>query len=364
MNAKLDAKGLFGVLKDAFSEWNEDKAPRLAAALAYYTAFSIAPLLLIAIAIAGFFFGLAGSDGNNEARRQITSLIPGGGDAISQLLDAADKSGQTGIAAIIGVITLLFGASGLFGQLQDALNTIWEVQPKPNQGILATIKNRFFSFAAVLGTGFLLLVSLVVTSALSFIVGQFQNLLPGADIVWTIISYLVNFALVTGIFALMFKYIPDAKIAWGDVWIGAGVTAVLFMIGQFALNWYLSSQETAYGAFGSLIVLLLWVFYSAQILFFGAEFTQVYARRFGSQIQPAENAMPVDEASRENQGMPRKGNTSAEGSPKEREVGGATRTPVPTNVTFVDKENPKPGAVTTAVGFAIGWLLGRKQKQS
>lgn len=357
MDAKMDVKGFFTLFKDAFAEWNEDKAPRLAAALAYYTAFSIAPLLLIAITIASFFY----ADADAQARAQVAAILPGGGDAILGLLDNANKSGSTGIAALIGFVTLLFGASGLFGQLQDALNTIWEVQPKPNQGILATLKNRFFSFSMVLGTGFLLLVSLVISAGLSFVIGQFQNMLSGADIIWATLSYLVTFALVTGIFALIFRFIPDVKIGWGDVMVGAAITAVLFMIGQFILNLYLGNQENAYGVFGSLIVLLLWVFYSAQILFFGAEITQVYARKYGSQIEPADNAVAVSEASRENQGLPRKGNTSSDGAQQPKRSGAGRSVPAPAKLTEPSTP-PKPGALTTAAGFALGWLLGKRNK--
>lgn len=356
MDAKLDAEAIIPLFKDTFAEWNEDKVPRLAAAMAYFTAFSIAPLLLIAISIASIFYGNASA----EARTQIAAFIPGGGDAVTGMLDSANRGGKSGIAALIGFVTLLFAAAGLFGQLQDALNTIWEVQPKPNQGFWAMIKTRFFSLTMVLGTGFLLLVSLLASSALSVVVGYFKNVLPGADIIWTILSYVVSLALTTVVFALIFKIIPDVDIAWGDVWIGAGVTSLLFFVGQLALNLYLSNQTDAYGVFGSLLVLLLWVFYSAQILFFGAEFTQIYARRYGSQIKPSENAMAVDEVSRENQGMPRTGNTDDQGTHK-REDKGAGQS-VPAHVSIVDPSTgPKPGAVTTAVGFALGWLLGRNK---
>ena len=211
MDAKLDAKGIVPLFKDTFAEWNEDKVPRLAAAMAYYTAFSIAPLLLIAISIASIFYGNASTD----ARAQIAAFIPGGGDAVTGLLDSANRGGKSGIAAIIGFVTLLFGAAGLFGQLQDALNTIWEVQPKPNQGFWAMIKARFFSLTMVLGTGFLLLVSLLASSALSVVIGYFKDLLPGADIIWTILSYVVSLVLTTVVFALIFKIIPGCRYRLG-----------------------------------------------------------------------------------------------------------------------------------------------------
>ena len=355
MEKKLDAKGLLQLFKDAFADWNEDKAPTLAAALAYFTAFSLAPLLLIAISIASIFYGNA----NQEARNQITKIIPGGGDAIVQLLDATNKSGGTGIAAVIGFVILLFGASGFFAQLQDSLNTVWEVKPKPNQGFMAIVKQRFLSFTMVLGTGFLLLVSLIASSALAVVIGYFKNFLPGADFVWTIVTYVVNIALVTGVFALIFKFIPEVKIKWGDVVIGALVTAILFTLGQLLLNLYLGSQQNAYGAFGSLIVLLLWVFYSSQILFFGAEFTQVYAQQYGSHVEPAENAVAMTEDDRANQGMLPKGSTGQNDKSATGSVPATTGAPA---LAVQTNEGPKPGAVTTAVGFAIGWLLGRQKR--
>ncbi|KAB8144594.1 YihY/virulence factor BrkB family protein [Chloroflexia bacterium SDU3-3] len=344
----MDVKRLFGVFKDAFAEWNEDKVPRLAAALAYFTVFSIAPLLLITMTLVSFFYASA----NEQIRDQLGTVIPGGGEALGQLLDSADRSGSTGIAAVIGIVTLLFGASGFFGQLQDALNTIWEVQPKPGQGLMETLKQRFFSFTMVLGSAFLLLVSLVISTALSIVVGYFHDLLPGADFIWPAVSMIVTFVVVTGIFALIFKVIPDAKVAWRDVGVGAAVTALLFMIGQVVLNIYLSNQSNAYGTVGSLIVLLLWVFYSAQILFFGAEFTQVYARTFGAKIEPASNAVSVSEASREKQGMPRTGETSQHPAAE----------PAPRAVPVAGK--PSLGALGTIGLFLVGLALGKGRKRA
>jgi membrane protein len=196
------------------------------------------------------------------------------------------------IATVVAVATLLIGASGVFGQLQDALNTVWGVEPKEGRGVWGFIKDRFLSFVAVLGTGFLLLVSLVLSSALAALGKWFSGSLPLPEAVLQAINFLLSFIVITGLFALIFKVLPDAKVAWRDVWIGAALTAVLFTIGKFAIGLYLgkSNVASAYGAAGSLVIVLVWVYYSAQILLYGAEFTQVYANRFGERIVPAPDA--------------------------------------------------------------------------
>jgi len=270
----------WNLVKESFSEWSEDNVTRLAAALSYYTAFAIAPLLVIAIAIAGFFFGREAA--SNQIGQQVSGLLgQTAGNAVNEMVQRASANQGAGVAAaIIGIVTLLFGASGVFGELQSSLNTIWEVAPKPNQGILATIRQRFFSFAMVLGVGFLLLVSLAISAALGAI-GQY---LGGSEptLIWKAINFAISFAVTTLLFALIYKVLPDVQIRWSDVWIGAVVTALLFTIGKAALGWYLgrSSTTSTYGAAGSFVALLLWVYYSAQILFLGAEFTHVWANRY------------------------------------------------------------------------------------
>jgi membrane protein len=346
---------MIDLLKETFNDWNEDKAPRLAAALAYYTAFSLAPLLVIAIAIAGLIFG------QEAARGQIVGQISGlvgqdGGEAIETMIAGASKPAEGILASIIGVATLLFGAIGLFGQLKDAMNTIWEVQPKPGQGFMATVKQNLFSFTMVLGTAFLLLVSLVISALLAGVTGYFGDALPGIDWLWQALNFVVGLAVTTLIFALIFKVLPDVEIAWGDVWIGAAATAALFAVGRLALGWYLGqgSFSSSYGAAASLVVVLLWVYYSAQILFLGAEFTQVYARRHGSRIAPAPNAVPVTAEQRAQQGMP---------SPelKEREVGGTERVSTPASSMASSPVPKRAGALAVAAGFLVGLVTGRKQ---
>ncbi|MBG1266641.1 YihY/virulence factor BrkB family protein [Nostoc sp. WHI] len=292
----MNLQAIGQLFQETFKEWSEDKASRLAAALAYYTIFSIAPLLIIVIAIAGAVFG------EEAARGQIVGQIQGlvgkdGAQFIQTAITNANKPQTGAIASIISVVVLLLGATGLFTELQDALNTIWEVKPKPGRGVTNMIRLRFLSFAMVIGIGFLLLVSLVISTALSALVTYFSSLLPGVDFLWQIISFIVSFAITTLLFGLIFKVLPDVKIAWSDVLVGAILTSFLFSIGRFLLGQYLGNGSfgSAYGAAGSLVVILAWVNYAAQILFFGAEFTQVYARRHGSGITPNKNAMPLND---------------------------------------------------------------------
>jgi membrane protein len=280
------------VLKQTFSDWSEDKAPRLGAALAYYTVFSIAPLIVIVIAVAGIWFG------HDAAQKQIMTQVGGlvgeqGAEGIGAMLEAANKPREGIIASVLAIITLIFGATGVFVQLQDALNTIWEVKPKPGRGIMGFIRQRLLSLAMVFGIGFLLLVSLVMSAGLAAAGKWLEGSMPGGEEVWHVVNFIVSFLVVALMFTLMFKYLPDVKVAWRDVWLGGAITALLFTIGKFALGMYLgkSSVASAYGAAGSLVIVLLWVYYSAQILFFGAEFTQVYANKFGKRLEPAENAM-------------------------------------------------------------------------
>lgn len=301
----MNIKDVIPLIKKTFSEWSEHKVGRLAAALAYYTIFSIPPLLIIAVAIAGQVFGQEVAQDRIVA--QLSSLIGAdSAEALQTMLANASHPGESIVAAIFGVIILLFGASGVFGQLQDALNTIWEVTPRPGRGILGMIKDRFFSFTMVLGVSFLLLVSLLISTALAT-VGEFiSGLLPSLTILAQLINLLISLGAVTVVFALIFKVVPDVEVAWRDVGVGAAVTAVLFVVGQFAIGLYLGNSDftSTYGAAGALVVILLWVFFSAQILFLGAEFTQVYANMYGSRIVPSENAVPVTKEAREKEGIP------------------------------------------------------------
>ena len=291
----MKPKEVFSLLKTTFFEWLDDQAPMLGAALAYYTVFSLAPLLIIAIGMAGLVFGAEAAQG--QIFEQLRGLLgDAGGKAMEELVQSASAEPKTGVVAtVIGFVTLLFGASGVFGQLQASLNIIWGVQPKPGRGILGIIRDRILSFGFILVVGFLLLVSLLLTAAIAFVGKQFGAMVPGMEALIQLFNSMLSLAVITLLFAMMFKILPDANIAWRDVWIGAFITALLFTLGKFALGLYLgrSGVASSYGAAGSLIVLLLWVYYSSQIVFFGAEFTQVYANRFGSHVTPSSNAIAV-----------------------------------------------------------------------
>lgn len=291
------------MLKQAFQEWNQDKASQLAAALAYYTIFSLAPLLILAIAVAGLFFD---SDAvRDQLMSQVESLIGGtGADFVRTVLDNANQPGQNSgwIASGLSIVLLLVGATGVLAQLQLALNAIWNIEARPDKGVFNLIRARVLSLGMIIVIGFLLLVSLVVSSVIAGFSGYLYTLAPGLDALVQFLNFAVGFGMVTLLFAAMFKYLPDAVIAWRDVWFGAAATAVLFSIGKYLIGLYLgnSSFGSSYGAAGSVIILLVWVFYSAQILFYGAELTQVYSRRFGSKIRPSENAVSTDQPAQDN----------------------------------------------------------------
>ena len=289
-------KVLFSLLKQTYDEWNQDQAPRLAAALSYYTVFSIAPFLIVVIAVAGIAFGQEAVQGSLD--EQIQGLVGReGADMIQEIVQNSRKPADNVIASVIGVATLLMGAGGVFGQLKNALNTVWNVEAKQGGGILNTIKERFLSFSMVLGVGFLLVVSLAMSTILSLVQNYFATLLPGTEVLLQVLNFVLSFGIITLLFAMIYKVLPDAEITWHDVWIGAAVTALLFTIGKTLLGIYLGNSGVAssYGAAGSLILILLWIFYSSQILLFGAEFTQVFARRYGSQIRPEDVAVSADD---------------------------------------------------------------------
>jgi membrane protein len=286
-------KTAWSLIRDTYNDWSENNATRLAAALAYYSILSLAPLLVVAVTVAGFVFG------DDAARGQISAELekffgPQASKGIETVLTHAREPEAGLIGSTVGVAVLLFGASGVFAELQSALDTIWRVEPKPGRGVWGILKDRFFSFTMVLGVAFLLLVSLVLSAALSAVGNFFSELLPGGELIWQATNFVVSLATITLLFALIFKVIPDVKIGWRDVWPGALFTAVLFTIGKFALGFYLgrASVASAYGAAGSLIVFVIWVYYAAQILFMGAEFTQIYTLHRGKSVPPTENAVP------------------------------------------------------------------------
>lgn len=277
------------LFKQTFKAWSEDKVSLLAAGLAYYTLFSLAPLLLIVIGAFGFFVGEAAVQSSllQEIRTQAGPQVA---DAVRSILENASEGGGNLTATIIGAVALVVGATTVFAQLQNALNLIWKVKPDPERSsIWHVLFVRLLSLGMLLVIGFLLLVSLLLSAFLSTL----WSSLPGVSALWPIVDFAISLAVITALFALIYKYIPDARIAWRDAWVGAGFAAVLFTVGKFALSMYIGRAGVAssYGAAGSVVVLLLWVFYSAQILLLGAEFAQVYARRRGERLRPAEHAV-------------------------------------------------------------------------
>lgn len=352
-------------LEETINSWLEDRAQRLAAALSYYTIFALAPLLIIAIAVAAVFFDEA------HVRQSILTELGGligqsGRKAIEAMIEGARQPTAGIVATTIGVITLIVAAGGFFGQLQDAINTIWEVQPKPGRGFWGILRDRFLSFAMVLGTGFLLLVSLMISTALTAAGHWAGGEAYGETLTWQIINIVVSFGVTTILFAMIFKILPDAKVRWRDVWIGALVTAVLFSLGRFLISWYLgqAATESTYGAAGSLVALLIWVYYSSQILFLGAEFTWVYAKYYGSRIEPSENAVRVTKEERNQQGMPSPETVAAaEAKETAKSQSGAARSQK-TRGRISSAATVKPGfkgsLAGTAGAFVIGMLLGRR----
>jgi len=287
-------KDLWYLLKGAAQAFSDDKAPRLGAALAYYTVFAISPLIIIVLFVASLWFNRASVQ--KELFEQLGGLVGAkGAQTIQSTLAASLPHDQGAIASIIAAVTLGLTATGLFIELQSALNTIWGVEAKPGQGIWGFVKTRLLSFAIVLGIGFLLLVSLVLSAALAAMGKYFSALVPGLTVLWTIANAVVSFGVITLLFAMIYKVLPDVRIRWREVWVGSITTALLFTIGKFLLGLYLGRNSTvsAYGAAGSLVLVLLWVFYSGQILFFGAEITQVYACRYGTAFEPKVHAQWV-----------------------------------------------------------------------
>jgi membrane protein len=284
---------LFTLLRKTSDAWFEAKAPTMGAALAYYTIFSVAPLLVMALVIGGMVFGPQAAHGELAGKIE-DAVEPAVALAIQDMLEHANQPGSGPLAIIAGSVVLLFGASGVFVELHDSLNTIWQVQPKPGRVFLGLVRDRFLSFTMVLGACFILLASLVMTAALAALAKFWTPVfLPGGMYLWQALNALVGLAIITLLFAMIYKYLPDARIAWRDVRVGAAVTALLFTLGKYLLGLYLSWSSTmsAYGAAGSLVLILIWVYYSAQVFLFGAAFTRVYAEHSGRGIRPADNAV-------------------------------------------------------------------------
>lgn len=293
MNIKKGFKNIFGLLKETFQGFSNDKIPKLSGSLAYSTIFSLAPLLVVVISLCGIFLGKEAVQG------RIYSVLEGfiGKDSASQLQEIikhASIGNADTIAAIIGGITLLVGSTAVFMEIQDSINTIWGLKAKPKRGFLKMLTNRLLSFSVIVGLGFLLLVSLSVTGIVEAIGSRLEAAFPEIAVVFFyIINVILMLAISTLIFAVIFKVLPDAKIRWKDVFAGALITAILFLVGKFGISFYIAKSKvgSTYGAAGSLVILLVWVYYSSIILYLGAEFTKVYAIKYGSAIHPNDYAV-------------------------------------------------------------------------
>jgi membrane protein len=287
----IPTKALWSLVRESFSHWSDDHASSMGAALAYYTIFSIAPLLIIAIAVAGFFFGASAARGQIFA--QLHGLIGDqGAMAIEAMVRSASRTGHGGFAAIAGIVILLLGATSVFNELQSDLDRIWDSSPPRKAGFPGILRERLLSFGMVLGIGFLLLVSLVLSAALSALTHFSSASFSGWAFPPQAIDFVIGFLIATGLFALIYKVLPRGDTGWADVWVGATVTSLLFSIGKLLIGLYLgrSSVASSFGAAGSLVVVLLWVYYSAQVFLLGAEFTYVYSYHHGTRKSHAKPA--------------------------------------------------------------------------
>jgi len=288
---------MVSVLKTAFEGFSNHKVTKLSGSLAYYTVFSMAPLMIVIISLMGIFLSQEAAEG--QVYQQLKGFL--GSEPAKQVQDLiknAAISGKGTIAFIIGVVTLLMGATTVFADIQDSINYIWGIKPKPKRGWLKLLKNRFLSFSVIISLGFLLLVSLGISALLDNFSGRLQMRFSEVSvIVFYVINLLVNLVVISAIFGVIFRVLPDASIRWKDVILGAMVTAVLFMLGKLAISLYISKTDVGgtFGATGSLVVLLLWTYYSSIILYFGAEFTRAYALAYGSEIHPDSHAVSVRE---------------------------------------------------------------------
>ncbi len=334
----MKPRDLIDLFKQTGSEWSEDNASRLSAALAYYTVFSVAPLLVIIMAIAGFVF--RGSEG--RLMEQIGSFVgPQAASILQTMLENARRPGSGIVAGVIGIVVLIVGASGVFYELHSSLNTIWDVERKSEKGIMGVIRTRTSSFLVIFLIGFLLILALAASTAISTFGNLLAGTIPGMEYLLQAANFLLSFAVIGVLFAVLYKTLPDVDIRWSDVAVGAGVTSLLFVIGKLLIGLYLSKSTVAspYGAAGSLIILLAFVYYSAQIFFVGAEFTQIYANRYGSRLLPSEHAKAIPEEEPSAQEYPsrpppeQKGETERE---ERRRKGAAAAHP------RIDGKRPKP----------------------
>ncbi len=295
--AEITAKNIFAMVKDSGSEFIENNSFRLAGALAFNAIFSIPPLLIIIIRAAGYFWGEEAVSG--ELSNQISSAVgASAAKEVESIIQNAHTSESSGIAFWISIGVLIFASTTFFATLQESLNSVWNLKPKPTNGIMKMIKVRLFSFGIVLSIALLMLVSLLLSAAISILSDYLSSIFPGISIfIIKLIDFAISAGVISVLFALIYKYLPDAIIRWKDVWVGAIVTALLFALGKFLISFYISKSDpgSAYGAAGSIIIILIWIYYSSLIVFFGSELAQQYAERFGQSIRPKQHAVFVKE---------------------------------------------------------------------
>ena len=294
-------RAAWSLIKQSASEWSNDKCSRLGASLSYYTIFSLAPLLLLVVSIAGVAFGRAAAEGRIIG--ELSELM--GADAAKFIQEAITKANKptSGIVGIVtSVVVLLVGATGVVIELQDALNTVWKVVPKPNRGIMGFVRTRVLSIAMILSLAFLALVSLVLSAVMTAITGWLRVRIGDIALLGWVVDLVVSLGVITVLMALIYRILPEARVAWSDVWVGAVATAALFLLGKYMIGLYIgkASVGSAFGAAGSLAVLLVWIYYSSQLILLGAEFTRVYANRFGHKVLPGKQAIPAAEAIKNN----------------------------------------------------------------
>lgn len=323
-----NSKGPFAALKATVAGFVNDDCLSMAAATAYYTAFSLPPLLVLIVTVAGWIWSADAVTGQVE--QQVTGVIgEGGWTQVQQMMEAADEQASGGWAAVVGIVALLFGATGVMVQLQASLNKAWQVQPDPQQGGVKTFAiKRLLSLAMIVAVAFLLLVSLVLTAVLRATAGYVSTWLPQGVSTWVplAIDSAVSFVVFTLLFGAMFKWLPDAQVRWRDTWIGAAVTSLLFLVGKFALGMYFGMTDTGqYGAAAAFVLLLLWAYYSAAIFLFGAEFTQAWARQHGRKIVPEKGAVRVVQDTRRVTSDSPEPIESNEGRRDDQSTGGRTR---------------------------------------
>jgi len=305
MQRKASIATTWKILKNSFRGFSDDKIPKLSGSLSYYMIFSMGPLLLIIITVCGIFFGRDAIEGG--IYKQLQSFT--GQDTalqLQQIIKNASLSGKTHIATIIGIITLLIGATSVFAEMQDSINMIWSVKAKPKKNWLKFLQDRFMSFSVIVSLSFLLLVSLGISALIESFSDYLKGRFPDITVViFYIINLLITIAITSFIFAIVFKMLPDAEIRWKDVFAGALVTTVLFLLGKFGISFYISKSSvgSTYGPAGSLIILVVWIYYSSMILYFGAEFTKFYALEYGAPIHPSKYAVAIQQVETEKGGI-------------------------------------------------------------